>query len=602
MSAPNKYGSNKTKAVIAMLIDEDGVPIGGGTPTTAVLWVNGAPVSVTNPLPITTATTSDLRGDNLALAGNIASAAWGTAGVQQRNAAATFTDTTSSGTVATVTANSFGVPTFAASAATTYTTAATLYIAGDPAQGTNVTLTNTYAFVNLGKSRLDGAVLIGAGAGSPATSLHVVDTGTATPRGITNDQYNNGTNSAQINLRKARGTFASPATIVTGDVLSRVIAWGHDGTSFIESGNIRFTSSGTIGTGRVPSQMEFYTSTNAASSVLTLALTLDSSQTATFVGNCIGSGALNAFNVAAGVTPTTELEVDSTSTSSPRGIMSAQFNTGTDGARFHGRKARGTRASPTTVVSGDNLTRWVGSGYDGSSYLEMASIIFGTEGTIASTRVPTNIQFQTATDAAPSVLTTALTITSGQVSNFTSANASNVGSFIGTGNLAGVYVMKSGGKYVRMVGGSAGGNLVFDSTGPWSIAAASSVTSSSATDYFAVDANGATTVLSNGTNQNITLTPSGAGLNVSAGPLRVNGTNTLRFGATANATIGVTADTTAGNVAFTGTSTGIFTFDKAIRGNGGFQGSDGSAGLTQASTATLGRSITLVNGLVTAFA
>lgn len=84
--------------------------------------------------------------------------------------------------------------------------------------------------------------------------------------------------------------------------------------------------------------------------------------------------------------------------------------------------------------------------------------------------------------------------------------------------------------------------------------------------------------------------------------LRMAGTNTIQFGATALASIGVSANTTAGNVVFTGTTTGIFTFDKAIRGNGGFQGSAGTEGLTQASTATLGRSITVENGLITAFA
>lgn len=264
---------------------------------------------------------------------------------------------------------------------------------------------------------LNGITMIGIGTGStaPSTSLHVVDTGTATPRGITNDQYNAGTNSAQFNARKARGTFATPTTIVTGDVLARFIAWGHDGSNFIEGGNIRFTSSGTIAATRVPSQFEVWTSTDATPSVLTKALTIDNAQTATFVGNIIGSGALNAVNVAAGITPYTEFEVDSTSTSSPRGIMSAQFNTGTDGARLHFRKARGTRASPTVVVTGDNLGRLVGTGYDGSNYLEMASIYFASEGTIAATRVPTNISFWTATDATPSVLTLAMTINSAQI-------------------------------------------------------------------------------------------------------------------------------------------------------------------------------------------
>lgn len=110
----------------------------------------------------------------------------------------------------------------------------------------------------------------------------------------------------------------------------------------------------------------------------------------------------------------TEFQVASTSTSSPRGIMSSQYNTGTDGARFHMRKARGTEGTPTVIVTGDNLGRLVASGYDGGTYLEMGTVIFASEGTIASTRVPTNIQFLTATDAAPSVLTEAFRVNSKQ--------------------------------------------------------------------------------------------------------------------------------------------------------------------------------------------
>lgn len=150
----------------------------------------------------------------------------------------------------------------------------------------------------------------------------------------------------------------------------------------------------------------------------------------TGTGPLLSTGTLNAFNVAAGVTPFAELEVDSTLTTSPRGIMSAQFSTGTDGARFHLRKARGTRAIPTTVVTGDNLGRLVATGYDGSNYLEDASIIFGTEGTIAATRIATNIQFWTATNAAPSVLTEAGRFDSGQNLVLTKALAAIYG---GTG-------------------------------------------------------------------------------------------------------------------------------------------------------------------------
>lgn len=53
MSAPNKFGSNRIKAQIAMLIGPTGEPVGPGNPSQAVLYVNGEPVSVSNPLPIT---------------------------------------------------------------------------------------------------------------------------------------------------------------------------------------------------------------------------------------------------------------------------------------------------------------------------------------------------------------------------------------------------------------------------------------------------------------------------------------------------------------------------------------------------------------------
>lgn len=126
---------------------------------------------------------------------------------------------------------------------------------------------------------------VGTGPTAPATMFQVIDSGTSSPRGITDDQYNTGTNSAQFNVRKARGTFASPTTIVTGDILGRFLAWGHDGTQFVESGNLRFTSSGTIGTNRIPSQFEIWTSTNAAPSVLTQAVVVDSSQNMQIVGS-----------------------------------------------------------------------------------------------------------------------------------------------------------------------------------------------------------------------------------------------------------------------------------------------------------------------------
>lgn len=78
------------------------------------------------------------------LSGNISAAAWTTNGIRYKNVAATLTDTTSTGTVATAYTSSFGANTIAASSSTTFTNYFNSYFA-DPVAGANVTLTNKWA-------------------------------------------------------------------------------------------------------------------------------------------------------------------------------------------------------------------------------------------------------------------------------------------------------------------------------------------------------------------------------------------------------------------------------------------------------------------------
>lgn len=94
------------------------------------------------------------------LQGNISAANWGSTGtatgIGLRMDAVTLTNTTSSGTIASIYGDYIGIKTFAASSATTYTLAGSVYIAG-VAAGTNVTNTNTAALV------LGGNLLFNAG-------------------------------------------------------------------------------------------------------------------------------------------------------------------------------------------------------------------------------------------------------------------------------------------------------------------------------------------------------------------------------------------------------------------------------------------------------
>jgi hypothetical protein len=126
-----------------------------------------------------------------------------------------------------------------------------------------------------------------------------------------------------------------------------------------------------------------------------------------------------AYIGATGGPVATELTVVTTSASDPRGIMSAQYSTDTNASRVHLRKARGTPAVPTTIVTGDVLGRVRFSGYDGSNFLQMASIDAISTGTVAATRIPTYLSFSVATDAAPSVLTEVARLTITGLNNTT---------------------------------------------------------------------------------------------------------------------------------------------------------------------------------------
>jgi len=88
----------------------------------------------------------------------------------------------------------------------------------------------------------------------------------------------------------------------------------------------------------------------------------------------------------------------------------------TTGPRVRVYKARGTIAAPTVVTTGDDLFSIDAYGaVAAGEYVQAARILFEMTGTIATTRGPGVITFQTATDAAPSVLTTALTISAAQL-------------------------------------------------------------------------------------------------------------------------------------------------------------------------------------------
>ena len=125
---------------------------GGTITTTGTLGIN-----LTNPNTWTGAQT--VSTSPFTISGNQSASAWTTNGIQLKVAAATLTDTSSSGTVAVNAANSFLTPTFAASSSTTYTVGTNVYISNAPSNGSNVTQSNSYAlYVAAGPSAFLGGI------------------------------------------------------------------------------------------------------------------------------------------------------------------------------------------------------------------------------------------------------------------------------------------------------------------------------------------------------------------------------------------------------------------------------------------------------------
>lgn len=167
---------------------------------------------------------------------------------------------------------------------------------------------------------------VGIGNSVPLAELHVAETSISATRGILSSQHNTGTQSGRFTTYKSRGTFASPSIIITADSLGSFASFGYDGTNYIESGSMIFSSTGTIGTGIIPSTWKL--STMTAAGVLTQAVLIDQTQAATFANTVTATtfvGALtgNASTVTSGVYTTNNLSVLASTTSAQlAGVMS----------------------------------------------------------------------------------------------------------------------------------------------------------------------------------------------------------------------------------------------------------------------------------------
>jgi len=175
---------------------------------------DGTTVTVNEPIII--------AGGAITQSGNISSAAWTTNGVRFKGVPATFTDTSSSGTVAAAYTNVHGGSTIAASSATTFTNYFNTYIK-DPIAGANVTFTSKYS---LGADTIYTPALALGAAGTAGTAIF----GNATSGTVTLATVTGALGSVTASLPANTGTVAETnlaqtfsATQTFGSVVGGII-------------------------------------------------------------------------------------------------------------------------------------------------------------------------------------------------------------------------------------------------------------------------------------------------------------------------------------------------------------------------------------------
>lgn len=332
--------------------------------------------------------------------GSISSPATTTTGSRFIQAAATVTDTTSSGTVAAIYANAFAATTLAFSSATTVTNAYGTYYT-NPVAGSGATFTKAWA---LGADSIQATTLrIGAFSDLSQSSNNLLISVNSTQAAyITNTTF-------RVNNGFPLG-FSSSATGALTTAISEI-------------------SSGVLGIG-----------TGAAMSTAGTLIALNGmygggTSSAAFLTS--SPVAISADVIAAGGT-NPSIVLASAQTTNDVAVM-VGYGNNVSGARIDLMKTRAVTTAATTIVqSGDTLGDLVFQGADGSNYRQGARIaakVDGTPGTGAD--MPGRLEFYTTPDgsATPGL---ALTIDSAKLATFAgiikvSGDTTGAGTTVGFG-------------------------------------------------------------------------------------------------------------------------------------------------------------------------
>ena len=186
-----------------------------------------------------------------------------------------------------------------------------------------------------------------------------------------------------LNFLKSR----AGAVITTGDVLGEISFKGHDGTGNITASRIVSTSSGTIATDRVGSDLTFYTHKDTTDAAV-LRMTIGTAGNVTIAAPEAGVG----LTVASGGVTVTAGDITSTAGDVSIGNVAADATAPI--AYF--KKSR----AGAVLTTGDLIGTLKFAGYDGTQYTDGARITSTSSGTVESTRLAADLKFYTHPDSA----------------------------------------------------------------------------------------------------------------------------------------------------------------------------------------------------------
>lgn len=214
----------------------------------------------------------------------------------------------------------------------------------------------------------------------------------------------------------ALGSFT---TVAQSENIGRIDWCADDGTDLATVAariGVVVNASGTVAASRVPSDMVFYLDPGGADDAIAevARFKLTDFHIANNCGVVIGHTAqIPVGNV------TSELQIHGTAPADSTMALTAWSADAVPPRIYFGKSRSATIGTFGIITSGDNLGEILAFGDDGVDFNSNSNascgIIFDTAGTIAADRIPGVMRLQTATDANPSVLTTAVTIDQAQL-------------------------------------------------------------------------------------------------------------------------------------------------------------------------------------------